>query len=190
MFFNKDMLTLHLRIHNSINQKTYNQIIDSLQIYTLKCPSCGHSGSLRKHGYYHRYIKTQGNCIKLTILRLKCMECGHTHAILIDAIVPYSQYLLKDQLAVITAQNNRQLLKELMDENYYIDESVIYRIRKRYEKYWKERLFCFEIKLELTSITMECFSKLNRQFMQIHSTVNRLYRANHITFLQTSISII
>lgn len=74
MFFNKDMITLHLKLHNSINQKTYDQAIDNLQICTLQCPSCKHHGSFKKHGYYRRYIKANGECIELTILRLICSE--------------------------------------------------------------------------------------------------------------------
>lgn len=189
MLFNKDMITLHLKLHNSINQKTYDQVIDNLQICTLQCPSCKHHGSFKKHGYYRRYIKANGECIELTILRLICSECGHTHAILIDAIVPYSQYLLVDQFDVITSIDDRAKLCEIMDDNYYIDDSIIYRIRKRYEKYWKETLTCFDIKLDISTITFDCFLNLNKQFMQIHSTVNWLYRANHISFLQTSFSI-
>lgn len=87
--------------------KDYNEnILSFYGIWNYKCPCCHASGSLNRHGTYHRYLLVLTTSLsdtylleelRLEILRLRCSSCGHTHAVLPAECIPFtgtSVYLL------------------------------------------------------------------------------------------------
>lgn len=50
------MITITVPFDNPLNQKTYENLINTLQFHQLQC-TCGHSGCLTIHGYYPRSLK-------------------------------------------------------------------------------------------------------------------------------------
>lgn len=157
----------------SLTQKKYNKFIENIDFSKLTC-SCGMSGQLIKHAYYNRHIKTTKGIIKLTILRVKCKCCNKTHAIFPQCIVPYSQVLLKDYLAIIKAYNSKSSFQPIMASNEFIDESNVWYIIEQYLHHWKEIITSFKISLDL-SISKQCLNLFKRQFMQIKCIQNILF---------------
>ena len=71
------MITITVPFDNPLNQKTYENLINTLQFHQLQC-TCGHSGCLTIHGYYPRSLKENDSEITLSICRVKCSHCGKT----------------------------------------------------------------------------------------------------------------
>lgn len=152
---------------NNIQNK-YNFVInEELKMTKLRC-SCGKKGTLIKHAYYYRLVRTPLGKVKLRILRVLCLECNKTHAIMIQSIVPYSQLLINQQLKIITTKGSD--LESLMIE-YEIEESHLRYIKKQYDKHWKQRLLHFNISLN-NDLIDSCFHYFNQQFMQIKHLSN------------------
>ena len=157
----------------SLTQKNYNEFVKNINLNKLTC-SCGMSGQLIKHAYYDRHIKMPEGVVTLTILRVKCTCCGKTHAVFPENIVPYSQILLTDHIAIINAYNSGSSFEPIMMVNEFIDESNISYIIKQYLRYWKERIRSFTISLDL-SISKQCLKLFKQQFMQIKCIRNILF---------------
>ena len=94
------MITLFYENDKLFNQDTYDNIISQIDLSTLECPTCHHSGCLIKHARYNRTFRVSHSIITVKITRVLCKECGHTHAILLCDFVPYSQILIDDQLDI------------------------------------------------------------------------------------------
>lgn len=122
---------------NLLDQKTYENIINTLQFHQLQC-TCGHSGCLTIHGYYTRSLKKDDSEISLSICRVRCSHCGRTHALLPSLLVPYSQVSLQDQVSIISAYEASGDYEEIMAGTPSIDENLIASIIKRYVKHWME----------------------------------------------------
>ena len=152
------MITYFSKYFKSINQKKYNSFVNELPIHKLTC-SCGKSGSLIKHAYYNRKVKTPTRILKLHILRLICKSCGKTHAVFPICIVPYSQILLKDHINIIKAYKTGVSLEPIMLRNQHIDESNIKYILRQYLRYWKEPLVALKIPLD-TQTPFKCLKIL------------------------------
>lgn len=63
--------------------------------YVFSCPTCKRKKSLRRHGYYKRYLIQWNGCIKeeqIRILRMRCRFCRHTHAVLPRDVIPHKVY--------------------------------------------------------------------------------------------------
>lgn len=164
------MLTYKVCDFKSFSQKNYNKCINNINFLAVPC-SCGIKGSLIKHGYYTRSIKTPLGLVKLKILRVKCSSCGRTHAVLLSTIVPYSQISVIDQINIIIDP------KDVMVINPSIDESNIAYVKSKYIKYYKEALKSFSIKLQPTMKFIEfCFKHLKKQFMQVRNTYTLISR--------------
>lgn len=156
------MITIYLQNFNKdINQATYDVEIDKLNINIIKCPKC-HQCHMVKHAYYSRKVKTKNGIISLIVLRVKCKECNSTHAILLSTIIPYSSIQYKDQLRIIKNKN----LEELMVSNIYIDESDISRVKRNYNRFFKQMLIANKILLN-DKLIINCFKYFNRNFNQI-----------------------
>lgn len=163
------MITINSNKINTLNQKTYNKFLNSIDFNRLSC-SCGHSACLIKHGYYTRSIKsTSTQKVTLTLLRVKCSICGKTHAIVPINIVPYSGILLEDQVTIINNYLSGKSQEPLMTEKSLIDESNISYIINNYKKYWHQRLISYSISLNetLEVISSKCIKLFLKQFMQI-----------------------
>ena len=61
------MITITVPFDNPLNQKTYENLINTLQFHQLQC-TCGHSGCLTIHGYYTRSLKEDDSEITLSIV--------------------------------------------------------------------------------------------------------------------------
>ncbi len=171
------MITISSPKIKSFSQKNYNEIIDNLPFHSITC-TCGQIGQLIRHGYYTRSIKTPEGLKTLDILRVKCNFCNKTHALLLEFIVPYSRIVLKNHLSIIKSYENRQSYEPIMLSNPNIDECNISYVIKQYLCHWKQKLFAFGLNIN-DSITKNCFSIFERQFMQIKRGLN-------IFFLETT----
>ena len=74
------------------SQKGYNDLIYSINIDDLMCPSCKSQKCFHHHGSYKRSI-IDDVPIAINVLRLKCKKCNVTHAILLTGMVPYRRHL-------------------------------------------------------------------------------------------------
>lgn len=170
------MITIITDKIKTLNQFSYNDFLEDIEMHKLSC-SCGLFGSLIKHGYYTRSIKTSSGIIPLSILRVKCRHCGRTHAVLPFLIVPYSRVLLDTHLAIITAYISKSSFEPIMMDNEYIDEGNIKYIIKQFLRHWKERIavFGFSVFDSIDTFSSQCLNIFKRQFMQIKRTVNILF---------------
>lgn len=168
------MITLKTNNNNPLTQKTYNQLIADLQFHQLTC-TCGHSGSLSVHAYYHRSVKVPNGKLRLRICRVVCSSCGCTHALLPSSIVPYSQTPLAEQVAIISAYETSDSPKNVMATNPSIDESNCAHVIRQYRRHWKQLLLSERIDIRDTSLVLKCFTAFFRQFMQIKNTPNILF---------------
>lgn len=169
------MITITVPFDNPLNQKTYENLINTLQFHQLQC-TCGHSGCLTIHGYYTRSLKEEDSEITLSICRVKCSHCGKTHALLPSRLVPYSQVSLQEQVAIISAYESSGDFEQLMVKTSSIDENLIASIIRRYVKHWLHKIRSFRIGLYfLPRLVEQCFSLFMNQFMQIRQTPNILF---------------
>lgn len=169
------MITIPTDNCNPISQNFYDNILHSLQRHQLTC-SCGHSGCLSNHGYYNRDVKSEDTSITLRICRVICSLCKITHALLLSAIVPYSQISFQEQVNIIECHNRSEGFTSIMEAHPSIDESNIRYVIKQYLYHWFERLLAASLSLcPSTAFVDRCFSNFNRQFMQIKRTPNILF---------------
>ena len=170
------MITVCSTKINTLTQENYINFINSIIFDTIPC-SCGHSGCLKKHGYYDRFVKDKDiSKIKLAILRVKCNVCNKTHAVIPSNIIPYSSITASDTLDIINAYENNTSFEPIMSDNFTIDESNISYVISNYIKYWKERLISESISLSepLVNIISKCFNYFARTFMQNKCVTNIL----------------
>lgn len=169
------MITVSVDYCNTISQKTYDDVINSIQFHQLTC-TCGHSGCLTIHGYYDRSVKVGDSFVRLHICRVICSECGHTHALLLSVFVPYSQISLPDQVDIITHSGSDRDFSGIMEAAPSIDESCVRSVIRRFRLHWEQRLLSENIPLMgSTDFIQRCFSSFCRQFMQIKGTPNILF---------------
>lgn len=169
------MITITVPFDKPLNQKTYENLINTLQFHRLQC-TCGRSGCLTIHGYYTRSLKEEDSEITLSVCRVKCSHCGKTHALLPSQLVPYSRVSLQDQVSIISAYEDSGDFEQIMEETPSIDENLTASIIKRYITHWMQKVRSFRIELSLPSrLVKQCFSLFGNQFMQIRQTPNILF---------------
>ena len=169
------MITIKTENYNLISQDFYNKTIDSLDLKLVSC-TCGHSGCLIRYGYYKRNVQLKDDRITLTLVRVYCTACGHTHALLLSSMVPYSQIPLNIQMAAIHAFESGLSLERILTDQCFIDENNLKAVIRAYRLHWKERLHSAGLSLfDRPSLVIGCFSHFSRQFMQIKTTVNKLF---------------
>ena len=149
---------------NDLSQKTYDEVIDSVDLKQLTCPQCHHTGTV-VHAYYDRTVKNGNNKFKLIVLRVKCQFCGKTHAILPDSLVPYSSVPKEVMIEIINA-DNKVAFEKILSDNLFLDLADIYSIRKKFKLYWLERLKSFDLIID-EYISRQCIHLFQKQFMQI-----------------------
>ena len=169
------MITIKTENYNLISQDFYNKTIDSLDLNLISC-TCGHSGCLIRYGSYKRNVQLKDEMITLTIVRVYCTTCGHTHALLLSSLVPYSQIPLNVQITAIHAYESGHSLSRILADQCFIDENNLKAVIRTYRLYWKERLRSVGLSFsEWSSLVTSSFSNFSRQFMQIKTTVNKLF---------------
>ncbi len=171
----KIMITILTDKCNPISQKTYDELMESVDPSQLPC-SCGRSGSLIRYGSYRRRVKTDGSVCHLKVRRVLCCSCGRSHALLPSALVPYSQIPLEDQVAVVQAFEDGTGPSAVLETNPEMDERTPFKLIRIYLAFWRERLRAERILLRpLAALTRECISLFGKQFMQIKNTPNIFY---------------
>jgi len=169
------MITIKTENYNLISQDFYNKTIDSLDLNLITC-TCGHSGCLIRYGSYKRNVQLKDELITLTIVRVYCTACGHTHALLLSSLVPYSQIPLNVQISAIHAYESGHALSRILADQCFIDENNLKAVIHAYRLHWKERLCSAGLAVsEWNSLINGCFSNFSRQFMQIKTTLNKLF---------------
>lgn len=169
------MITIKTENYNHISQDFYNKIIDFLDLTLIPC-TCGHSGSLIRHGSYKRKIPLKDRIITLTVVRVYCKHCGHTHALLLSSFVPYSQIPLTVHISSILACEQNSSIRPVLAGQCCVDENNIRSIFRSYRLHWQERLRSAGLTLfKLALLVTGCFSCFRRQFMQIKTTCNKLF---------------
>ena len=169
------MITIKTENYNLISQDFYNETIASLNLTRISC-TCGHSGCLIRYGSYKRNVQLKDDVITLTVIRVYCTVCGHTHALLLSSLVPYSQIPLNVQITAIHAYESGHSLSRILADQCFIDENNLKAVIRTYRLYWKERIRSVGLSFsEWSSLVTSCFSNFSRQFMQIKTTVNKLF---------------
>lgn len=169
------MITIKTENYNLISQDFYNKTIDSLDLNLISC-ACGHSGCLIRHGSYKRSIQLADRILSLSVVRVYCKICGHTHALLLSSMVPYSQIPLALHVRLIQAYEHETGFRNILEEQYLVDENNLKSIIRNYRLHWKQRLLSMRLHLpDIPSLISRCFSLFSRQFMQIKSTSNKLF---------------
>lgn len=169
------MITLFLYNYKSLSQESYNDLIDQLAIYRIQC-SCQCRGSLIRHGFYSRTLKGVAGTFRLRILRVKCTRCGRTHALLPAELVPYSQVSLSCQMAILRHKVGSSEMTFIQDSNPDLDEGCVSRIRRKFRRYWAERLNAERLNVHMDpwDLVRRCFAAYRKQFLQIRAVVNLL----------------
>ena len=169
------MITIKTENYNLISQDFYNKTIHSLDFTLITC-TCGHSGCLIRHGSYKRNVQLKDRILTLSIVRVYCTVCSHTHALLLSSMVPYSQIPLNVQIASIQAYEHRISPAFILSGQCFVDENNLRSIIRSYRLYWKQRLRSSGLSFSSwENLVAGCFSCFSRQFMQIKTTVNKLF---------------
>ncbi|MDB8699165.1 hypothetical protein, partial [Mediterraneibacter gnavus] len=99
-----------------------------------------------------------------------------THALLLSSMVPYSQIPLALHVRLIQAYEHETGFRNILEEQYLVDENNLKSIIRNYRLHWKQRLLSMRLYLpDIPSLISGCFSLFSRQFMQIKSTSNKLF---------------
>lgn len=150
-------------------QEIYDQITQNLQLIQIRCNECNQCGFV-VHGYYERHFKRKlipgEKDDKITILRIRCPHCGKTHAVLLSSMIPYSQLSLEDSISVIELEHNSQITS-FLDDHFWISIEDVQNTRKKFRKYWKERLLSEGFSMRMDNLTELCIRYFRLQFMQI-----------------------
>lgn len=175
-FNRKTMLTCISNDFNIQSQKDYESFLDSVLLCTLSC-SCGHSGCLKRHGYYKRSIMTEHDLVVICVLRVVCTECGKTHALMPSCIVPYQHILLSDQVDLLDEINDTGKSEKFKERFLFVEDTEPRRIYRRYLRFWLQRLISSRIHLKslLSTLIETAFSEYQMQFLQIHRCTNLLF---------------
>ncbi len=190
VFPSEIMITITVQEFNTLSQKYYDQIINELNLYAVKC-CCGESGCLSYHGSYERWICSPtpdepDRRYRLIVQRVKCSVCGHTHALMLSSMVPYSSILLEDQIGIL--QENKQECTDAEKITGVTEEEKqhctcepgisILPVLRRFRKYWKQPLFSMGLSIfsSLSDIIQAAFHKHGLQCMQIIQTRNSLWK--------------
>lgn len=169
------MITIKVENYNHISQDFYNKTIDSLDLNLISC-TCGHSGSLIRHGSYRRKLQLMHSVLSLSIVRVYCKVCGHTHALLLSSMVPYSQLPLSIHISAIHAHEQGCGFESVLNGHLRIDENNLKSIIRSYRLHWRERLLSAALDIsDIPSFIVGCFIHFSRQFMQIKITCNKLF---------------
>lgn len=91
-------------------------------------------------------------------------------------MVPYSQIPLALHVRLIHAYEHETGFRNILEEQYLVDENNLKSIIRNYRLHWKQRLLSMRLYLpDIPSLISGCFSLFSRQFMQIKSTSNKLF---------------
>jgi hypothetical protein len=176
------MLAVLIGKVKSFSKEIYQNAMAKLDLHSLAC-SCGHAGCLTVHGYYTRKVRDQNGFFLVNIMRVKCKECGRTHALLPEALVPYSQIPVDIQRDILLFKIGSDEMENLLLGDSAISVNDIYRVRAKYRAHWKERVItaCASLRIEIEELLKRCYAEFKMQFMQIRRGIYLRGGTNHIT---------
>ena len=176
------MIQFFIQFCKSFYQIKYDEYVDSINFFSLRCSKCRRKGACNKHAYYTRQIVTDEAKQPIDILRVLCNHCDRTHALLPNWIVPYSQILLADHIRIIRLYEAGITAYEICNklDHSHIDTNHIAYIIRQYHTYWQQRLLCTKPKIkvkseEISQLVNKCFLNYGLQFMQIRIMENILF---------------
>ena len=171
------MITLKTEKNKRISQEEYDEEMKKLSIHQLRCPCCGHAGTMIRYGHYTRRVKVDGELVQLRIQRVQCKECGATHAVVLMCIVPYQWERLEEQVEILWQWLRGEDSKEVMERNNLIDENTVGAVIRRFRRHWQARLESAKLSVEmaLEELVSGCFAEYGRQFLQIRGVPNQLF---------------
>lgn len=163
------MISVYVRDFNGfISQDIYDSIINQIDLNTVKC-NCGHYG-VELFAYYERYVIAASGKVYLRITRVKCPFCNKSHALLPSFIIPYSHVLLDDQIRIISNDDKEGLMAEKPE----IDDGCVNRIRRNYNRFFRERMLSFGFSFE-DDVVLLCYRHFKTNFNQIRRCNYVLY---------------
>ena len=157
------MIVINCSSVKIVDQKSYDEIIDEIELAALRCPNCTNVG-MHVHAYYERSFITFGLKIRMTIKRVVCPICHKTHALLLSAFVPYTHYDIKIYLQVIEKEEAIESLLDLCEMSL----DTLKRIRRNFKKRWSHMLESKRLLIKDSDLSLHCVQSFKRQFMQIH----------------------
>lgn len=120
----------------------FNETIDNMDLFHLKCPHCMANGRCELFSSYTRtMVSFEGRAMThlLNIPRVICISCKHTHAILPSILIPYGRYSLMFILTVLRTYYQKKHTVQQIFEFYEITHSTLYlwiKLLKRHKAMW------------------------------------------------------
>lgn len=171
------MITVISKLIKTIfTQSTYDDFIKSINISTVTCPKCGHTGYLVFYGFYPRRVVFNDKIDTIHVQRVMCQYCHRTHALFPDCIVPYNPVLLNDQVSLICELEDTDSCESFQTEFPHVPDSLIDRIYNGFKSHWKQRMLSeyMNFDMKLYDLIISAFSHYRMQFLQIHHGLNGL----------------
>lgn len=158
------------------------------------CPICNSTGNCHIHDYYRRSIidfdAGQRTHSGLCVLRVFCDSCEHAHAVLPDAIIPYSSFSLLFVLRLLGQYFADLGSVEQLCERFGVSQNLFYKWLKLWN-FHKQRWLGVLADSETSSISFwkklyeqERYSDFSMEF--IRSTSYTFLQANKNPVLQSS----
>lgn len=149
------------------------------------CPTCGSRGNCTFHASYERYIidfiHGRPTDDQISVTRVFCHSCHHTHAILMDALIPYDSYSVFFVLwALAFYFSNTSTVWKVCDR-FGISPSTLYRWKKAFLIHKQEWLGI----LNNTDISGMDFIRLLKKLPFFSQFTVSFFRKNGQSFLQT-----
>lgn len=158
------------------------------------CPICNSTGNCHIHDYYRRSIidfdAGQRTHSGLCVLRVFCDSCEHAHAVLPDAIIPYSSFSLLFVLRLLGQYFADLGSVEQLCERFGVSQNLFYKWLKLWN-FHKQRWLGVLADSETSSISFwkklyeqERYSDFSMEF--IRSTSYTFLQAHKNPVLQSS----
>ena len=162
----------------------FNESMQAVDPFHLKCPNCRANGKCRQFSEYSRMmVSFEKNAVithHLTITRVKCDSCKHTHAILPSILIPKCIYSLVFILTVLRTYFQKQLQIQQICELYEIPHSTLYiwiGMLKRHKTFW------LGILKDLDTTVLDFICELF-DFERLEQKLKSFYIYNGCSFLQ------
>ena len=153
---------ISLKVDNcngELNQQIYDDCINLIDVHSLTCTCGSHNNVI--HGYYERKVRTNNGNISLKIIRIRCKYCGRTHAVHVSLIIPYKSVCLNTSIRIIKNEH----IDSLMTDNIKIDEQVISRIKRTFNKKYKKWMSLSGLTFE-DDLVLKSFIDFKSNFLQ------------------------
>lgn len=155
------MIILNYENGYQLSQYYYNKIVKEFISKNIKCPTCLEE-SLLPYGHKKKVMIINNEKVEIMLNVVCCQTCHKTHTILLDCMIPYCQYTLKDGWDIIKRYLQGCTQKEILNDYFMFDENTIKHIVSKYNKYYKSIL----TEDGLNDDEKVCLKKYGIQFLQ------------------------